>query len=676
MANSSQSRLEISQHLPLNEHAELARQLIAANDLYRISNSSEYNSDERAQAFSESEALTQKVLVELPDDISALNLAARIELDKKQLNKAKCHLEKALKLSPQHVASLLNLAYVEVEAQEYEHADKLFKAVLEQQANNVKAFSGIALVKLKTQDYLGAFVHYRKLLEFGYDTEQVRNALIEAMSYLAVDYYQPDIEDLLVNAFSWADQDIKKLANIAGSTIKHKYDLNNPQASLDMNALTRDALLLETIKHCVVPDPAFEELVVAIRQSILSELMITKNLRDDLLPMVIAIGHYSAKNDYIMMMDHQEEQSIIQHNNQIKLALNSDWSIHDVVGALMIVAMYEPLYTQSYSYKLLGKDLEEWPAALQDLFDAALYQLALEHQYQFQLYGNTSESILNNEVRRCADRWSRVPNFNQANLYNALKKAMPDTDIPKRFATDTLNVLVVGAGSGKRAAYLAAGFSNVNVIGVDSDPLNVSYARMMADQLALPNLSFLQSDINVPICHDTQFDIIEVGSAINYATNPQVVIELWKGLLVDDGLIRLSLNTIENQQCLSIVSDLVKSRNLSATTDNIRHLRHAIFQEANSGLWEPLLKDEQFYSGAGCKELLFHTSQHCFDLNSIAKLLERSALEFIDFVDLPKAKREQVSPFAPTGLNAWRALDQDGSLFEHAYQLYARKSAL
>ena len=91
---------------------------------------------------------------------------------------------------------------------------------------------------------------------------------------------------------------------------------------------------------------------------------------------------------------------------------------------------------------------------------------------------------------------------------------------------------------------------------------------------------------------------------------------------------------------VKVITQLVQARKLSATTENIRHLRHAIAQENGSGLWQSILQDNRFYSGGGFKQLFFNEYNQGFDLQSTQQLLKNSGLDFIGFADLDKVIKE------------------------------------
>jgi len=673
MASSTSRLFEATPSLSLEQQAAVARNLITANELYKISNSLEYSNIERSDALKESSMITKEALTKMPGNAAALNLMARIELDHAEHDQAEKLLVKALKIAPADENTRLNYAYLLMAKRQYCAAEESFNLILASNKQSAQAFSGIALAKLRQRDYLGAFNHYRKLLETGHDSTSIRSYFLESAEFLSSDFYQQDIEALLITAFSWDEVEHQKLSNLVTSLLSAKYDLDNEHAVIDIRQLSQDQLLLDALSKTLLPSVVVESLVTALRTSILEEVMLTQSLSDELLPFATAIGLYSARTDYALMVNQKEEEQLAVLINTLKQVCESRWSIDDISGALIVVSMYEAIYSQSFSFQLLRHDLEDWPLGIQDLLNATLYDLCKEHQTYLDLFGQTSESLLSNEIRRASSRWRSVNALCKSNWYDALSNELAREVTPQRFKNDKLNVLQIGCGSGLRAIYLSQYFENTSVYAVDQSRENIAYAQIMAQKLGIYDIHFIHSSYDTALIGEELFDIIEFGEDLNHAQSPEQMIKEWSSLLADDGLIRFSFNTLKAQETAGVITQLVQDRRLSPTADNIRHLRHAIIQEANSGLWNDLLSDERFYSSTGCKALFFNKYNHYFDLKNLNGLLANTGLSFTGFVDLEKDLKEKANPMAPFSLMAWHVMDQDKSLFDTAYQFYCTK---
>jgi len=674
MASSTSPQFTATVSRSTEDQATIARHLIAANELYKISNSTEYSLAERKQALAESGNLTREVLRHSPHDASALNLMARIDLDNSDRLSAETLLLRALEIDPENNNTRMNYAYLLIAQRKYGAAEREFLTILEHDKSSSQAFSGIALTKLRRKDYVGAFHHYRRLIELGHQSHSLKVYFLEAIEFLTTDHYDASLEALLLNAFAWENVDHTKLSSMAGSLLIEKYDLRNEQAILDLDALLVDEFLLRTVESCLLKTVELEALLVELRRSILTEVTMTQSLRDELQPFAIALGAYSARVDHVLMISESEENEVAYLKQQIHQSCRGQWTQDDIAGALIILSMYESLYSQSFSYSLLKYEKHEWPLGMQALVEASLYDLCNEHQMYFDLFGDSRVSMTNNEIDRATERWTSFPALAQSDIYTALCNELGEANVPARFETQKIKILLVGCGSGQRAAYLSQYFSNVEVYAIDDSRANIAYAHMKARQHGLTNLHFLYTDYESPIITDDRFDIIEFGEAINHVRDPDCVLREWKMLLESDGLIRLSLNSKRTQEVTGVIRQLVRDRGLSPTTDNIRHLRNAIAQEAGSGLWDALFADEQFYTGTGCKDLFFNTHNHYFDLKDVHRLLNETKFSFVGFADLSDRIKSECNPLAPYNLLAWHVMDQDKALFSDAYQMYCTPS--
>jgi SAM-dependent methyltransferase len=674
MARSTSRLQQAHSSLSLVQRADLARQLISANELYAASNTPQYTFAERQRALHESAALANEVLQQLPSDIAALNLCGRIALDQGEANTAEVLIRQALEQEPGNVNSRLNYAYVLMAKRQYGEAEALFREVLQDQRNSVRAFSGIALARLRQRDWYAAFGHYRRLIELGHDTAPTRAGLLDAAEFLRCDSYQRELEPLLLSAYRWDGVEHQKLAHLAGSLLVAKYRLDDPNAILDLQCLVRDELLLAALSKSVLPSVAMEALVRELRKTLLLEISTTRQLRDEIMPFAIAIGHYACRTDYALMVDQEEELLVQALAHQIHDAVQRTWSIEDLCGALVTLSMYETLYSQTFSVHLLREELSAWPEGMRSLLSLSLYELSEEHLFRYQVFGVGHDELLDNGIKRAGNRWQQLSSLSRTRLHSALTLALPGEALPERFRDQPLSVLLIGCGSGQRAFHLAECFDQLTVYAIDPSRYNIGWASLQARRLGHDNLHFIHSELESALIAEECFDLIEFSDALNHVEDPAAVIAEWLPLLADDGLLRLNLHTRWVAEIRDVIIRLVRERRLSPTADNIRHLRNAISQEASSGLWNDLFNDERFYTATGCQSLFFQRHNHYFDLQQVATLLRQTGLSFSGFVDLPEALKRKAQPLLPHDLLAWHGLEQDEHAFGEYYSLYCRKA--
>lgn len=673
MATTLSQLYQATPSITLEEQANLARLLISANEHYTHSNDAQYDFNKRQQHLSEAAKLCQRVHAALPDDLSALNLMGRIHLDQQKESLAYELFQRALTLAPQHANSLINMGYYYLSVHTYDKAEGCFISALANDKHSQRAFSGIALAKLKQRDYLAAFNHFRRLFELGLRDETLVAHFLSSLESLHCDQYEQALEQLLLSLFCQPNADYRKLSLLSSSLLCAKYKLDDEHTILDLDTLIKDQLLLELMSKAQVKSIQLESLLADLRNSILNEVMQTSVLRDELQAFCIALGIYSANNDYILMCSHQEERDVALLIGQIKQRLSGSWQQADVIGALMVVGLYEPLYQQSFSTALLRHAIEDWPLALQTLLNRNLYEPCELHGKLLSHFGQTTDDLLGNELHGCLNRWQTISPASPNNLHHALSTSLGEHNVPAHFKSARLTILLIGCGSGERAFYLAKYFDKVKIHAIDNSKENLSFAIDKAKQLNISNISFGFSELDAAPSLDEQYDLIEFSAAINHTLQPETAMKSWSKLLKPEGLIRFDFSAKLDHDSRSLVTQLVQERKLSPTVDNIRHLRHAIMQEANSGLWDELFLDEYFYTGAGCKELFFQAHNHHFDIEKINTLLKNTQLKFKGFANTGLEYIKARAQHSGQSISEWH--QNNGPLFQQGnhYQLYCSR---
>jgi 2-polyprenyl-3-methyl-5-hydroxy-6-metoxy-1,4-benzoquinol methylase len=653
--------------LAYEQQVEIARMLITANDLYQSTLDPQLSLSEKKKALSLARVLATNALNVQSDNDQALNLLGRIELDRGRTEIAAKRLDSAIAINPNQCQFYINRAYVSLAIKDFKEAESFFLKALKIEKNSAQAYSGIAYAHLKTGDYLGAFKRYQSLVSKGYENAFIRQNVVEALDHLQTDSYQEELEASLLEYYRWDDVDHTKLGSMTSSLIIHKYQLHDDSAIIDMDNLVADPLLHSLLTQGGMYNHNIETLITSLRQHILFEAIQTKTLRDELIPITLSLGIYAARSDYAMFMDEDEQGWIMDLKEEIGAVTSSNWKQDDIVGACLLIAMYESLYNQSFSFKLMKFEAEDWPLAAQPVMQSALYDLAEEHLLSFNTFGDNIQNIVNIEFKRPWPRWHHIPNHNNANYIDALQAEIGHYPAVDALADKPLQMLVYGCGSGLRAITMARYFENLTITAVDEDRENLLYAQRKADELGLTNIRLDHTE-NLMRNTNDQFDIIECTDKINHVENVEKVIQSLKARLTERGLLRLSLLNEKSRAPFMQIRTLIEDRSLAASTDNIRHLRHAIIAEAKGGFWDSVLQDEAFFSTGGVKQMLFNRYEHHFNLTKIQNMARNLKLKCLGFVDLPVEQNKQVNqPEKFAYINLFKL---DETLFGNTYEVY------
>lgn len=610
--------------LPPELEADLAREVIEINENY---NHLQRNSQSQGPRTQLSELAARADIVINNGFIRAaiLNLAGRIQADLFNDTRARDYYSKALELEPNNPKTLCNLAYLSLSSAQYEHAKAYFNQALLIDKQNIAAFKGLAHAHLLQGQYDLAFLHYQSILSYGVVDELVKEHTAQCLENLKCNSYNQSNEDLVLYLASVHTLDPARINRFAGELLALKYQLANDLNQVDLDSLVKDPLFLFVLESGISANDQFELLVTEVRRCISSEATESLNLRDELLASATAIGIYAAQSDYALHISDGEEAQLtaLRHILEVSLLEHNEHT-DNCIGAIILLAMYEPLYVQRFVVKLLDRDLDQWPLGVQDLFKAALYDLAAEHHTRFDLFGNSASELLDNGVNRAAEKWAPYPTLFKQSVYQALSRQWSASDTPIRFADKDVRVLIVECGSGKRAYEMASRFYNTNVLAVDSCKRNLSYALTKTRPLEMANLNFAYCESYESAPSDIgKFDIIEFGPSFDYSHA-----EDWLKLLVDDGLARFQLPSVKQQEQVGVLNELVRARHLQDSLDNIRMLRHSIMLEKQTELWRDLFSNPAFFSSSGCRDLLF-VNKTFYDHEQARSLLDKLSVKVI-----------------------------------------------
>lgn len=603
--------------------AGLSRQLLEANEVYRLANRPSIDFAVRLAHLKSVKSTCELVLKTLPEHVGALNLAARAALDLGEHSLAEQWLMLATQLAPLHSQSKLNLAYLYIAQSNVDMAKTAFTEVLQVESNSLAAFKGLAHCLLLQGAYDYALLHFQKILALGVLDNTIKEHTLQCIENITASHYNASLEDLILYVGTWNEVDLSRTKRLASELFIHKYTLDDEATVLDLDAISQDSLLLLILESGVNHHLAIEALIVELRGCILAECVQTLGLRDALLPCATAIGVASNAHDYAFNSAPNEDQQVQLLRGVLdSVCVGSSWQIEEISGALILLAMYEPLYTQSFSFSLLKYELNDWPVGLQAVMKASLYDLSYEHQVRHELFGNSIEELLSNAVSRASDRWQAIAAPKGQNIYDGLSQVMGRERVPARFGSSQVRMLILGANSGKRAFDLANTYNNLDIVAIDDYKPNIAYAVANTRRLKKANICFLHCDYALAPDELGKFDVIEFTDRFNYThTN------VWLPLLVEDGIARIGMRGPKHKNDFTMLNSLVSARGMQANIENIRTLRHSIIQEKNTDLWQPLLRNHSFYSGSGCRDIFFEDKQAFFDAELAQDLISNSQLK-------------------------------------------------
>lgn len=604
-----------------NERSDIARLLIHANDLYQMYNSSETPTKKRKASLENAFQLITEVMNATPNNAPAMNLLGRIELDRGNIKTASALFDKCLSHSPDNTQYLCNKGYLHIIAEEPELSIDYFNKALEIDKSYQNAFLGIARAHHALQNFDVAYLHYRSLISHGFDSTPILQGMLSCCSQITIDKYQAELELDLFTLFAHPDLPHERLAHFAASLISKKYDLENPEAVIDLAAVADDPLIYFSLLKCTLPDPYVEEFITLLRQTILLEALESGSLRDELQVLTIAIGVYCERNNYALIADTQEQEKVNYLDQLLAHTLLHEWAVEDIAGALIIIGMYQAFFSQNYAVKLTALDLDEWPSALQPLMESSLYRRANRESFK-QQFPEKKETLLlaKEDLPAPFPRWHNLDFFNQQSLKQEL---INNFNVNETILPDRLLLLVAGKNAAKRAFEYAHYFTDVDILAIESNLENLAECHLRASEEKLSNVVFWP--------HSLAERFLKDGNKIHFAsiTHDPKLMSPYFIQLIEDSLISHGVMNIKVSESIdpasSDIRDLVAKQELNSTTANIKALRSTILSDKDSAYWSNLIHEDYFYSVDGCREMWFNADDEDRYIDNILSLLSSSS---------------------------------------------------
>ncbi|NQW09963.1 MAG: methyltransferase domain-containing protein [Alphaproteobacteria bacterium] len=287
----------------------------------------------------------------------------------------------------------------------------------------------------------------------------------------------------------------------------------------------------------------------------------------------------------------------------------------------------------------------------------------------------TSAAVRDQYEEHPYPRWRTLDRRPPRTLAQRLERALPalrEPDIPD----GPPRILVAGCGTGRHAIQTALRYADARVLAVDLSTASLAYAKRMAADLNVPNLSFAHADILALGDHAERFDLIECSGVLHHLARPLDGWRVLRRLLAPGGFMRLALYS---RRARAAFDEVRAGIPLGAPIlERIRAARRIVHTLPEKHPARALLRTADFYTASGVRDALLHAQETAVDPLWINDALGSLSLRFLGF-ELPEASMivpyRQQRPNDPAGLDlyAWEVVEiEHPALFLGMYQFWTR----
>lgn len=536
--------------------------------------------------------------------LEGLNSQGCIALSQGQKALAEDYFQQALASSPDDIDSLINMGFCQLSQNNVTGAEKVYHSLLQKTSNNDKAQLLQVYILLMQDKLEQALVPCRRLFRLYPEHGVIQRVFSEMCRCFTASSYLPELERDIIQLLELNRDYSEAIFPLAYSLLIHKFDLENEHAILDLQTLVQDPLLLALMRHCEINSPVLEELITAVRQNIFIEAMAVSQLPEQYQEFAIACGLQSANNGYIFAREDDESLEVQRLNLQIMQAVQSSFNIEDISAACLLVAMYEPLNKQPYSFHLLKYQERDWPNSLATLIHNALFKpLSL------------NDSLLCQNIDR--------PEFSKTPHWSINSK--PTWHLAAPIASHRTLVITDG-DSGYRAMQTASNQQD-RVDVITHDPVEANYLSLQTSAYAMDNLRQLDKQ-QLELCH---YDWVDSGLLLQKASRPHLMLASLKSYLNPSSILTVDCWADDLLEELQALRDFANSKDLEANIETIRALRKAVLGNREDSAWARLCHSPVFYDSHLLQQWVF-SSHSGYTNQQLTALCQHNGLDFLGFV--------------------------------------------
>ncbi len=506
----------------------------------------------------------------------------------------------------------------------------------------------------------------------GRDDAQMRDFLAQA---LGVPWARPSELAPAAAAFLKAEPELG--GAIARADAAWPGELPWDELSAAMRA--DDPLLLALLGATPNADVALERFLTMARRNLLRSAR--SNADDGRLEFHGALARQCFINDYVFASGDRESGEAMALRNDLVGALETGSAISPL--SVAAVAAYFPLGEVACSGRLLDR---AWPAPVEALLRQQILEPAEERRLQDHIPSLTaiaapvSQDVQAQYAQFPYPRWVKAPAVAPArSVASYLHGKFPLAPFQRLNGAQV--ILIAGCGTGQHGVTTARKFPQAHVLALDLSKPSLGYAMRMSRGLG--NIQYAQADLmelGTLEKAGRKFDVIESVGVLHHLAEPLAGWDMLLSLLRPGGFMMLGLYSRAARREITAARTFIAQQGAGAAAEDIRRCRQMMLAPENRARFASIIRSPDFFSLSGCRDLLFHVQEHCFDLAEIAAFLRERKLAFLGFeisgAVLDAYRRQFAGDPAARDLAQWQAFERENpDCFAGMYQFWIQKPA-
>ncbi|GAB4227066.1 MAG: hypothetical protein Kow0032_05640 [Methyloligellaceae bacterium] len=584
---------------------------------------------------------------------------------------------------------LINMGLMCFEAGRFDEAAALFSRAAQINPNNPDSHNNLGTILVRLHEHDEAVLSFARALLLNPDypgaLKRLANSLRECRSL-------PDndtIAGLIIRCLESREIDSTNVDNVSKLIIHArlqdvlaKEDLALEDVSA-LDGMTR-GLLSPYMSNAVVSAHVIEQFLCRARAVLLDarEAPAMRDPDEKLETLLAAFAHQGFLNEYIWYVPAAEEAKVDALEADVRRVLAGGGA--PAAPDIFLLAAYRPLFAIA---PLRAWGLGAWERAPEPLKSVLRKQIVNPAEEMRLREAIPSLTAIGEGVSQCVQaqyeenpypRWEFLSvEQPQDCTWWVMQDVSPHQPVLAP-PPENPQILVAGCGTGKHPITSALCNRKCDVLAVDLSRASLAYAKRMAHEFGVENVTFAHADILKLGDLGRSFDIIESSGVLHHMEDPDAGLKALIRLLKPGGYMKLGLYSEAARADVVAIREMVAGEAVDLTARGLGAFRRDLFLR-KPDIHARLGKLRDFYSTSELRDLLFHVQEHRYTMSGLANLIFGNGLEFLGFLfsmEEPKLRYQEMFPEDPDCLNLenWQKLEEAEPLtFVGMYQFWCRK---
>ena len=581
--------------------------------------------------FEDAKKISDRILVENPDNVTALNILGGSLARTGKIAQAIQAAERVCFLSPGNALYYSNLSYL------HSVTGDVQKAIV--------VMAHAIMSDTKSTVYQTKFARIIDHLEFykiTAETAVIKEAIKICMG-------NPDID---VGSFStaWYSLLLLEPAFIKFAALTQHDDFKKQAEKVNLEELAEpltDPFLLLGLKSLHPTNASYERIMTFFRHFFISRF-------DDydvetFLPFLCALAEHCNLNEYVYRCTKQEQIMADALEGKLELSANVDVS---AMSKIALISCYKDLMQLDCASTIAELSADSQSDAFMLLIENTVSIPTKTREYRDTISAISSS---NNSMQNVVS--SYVAKQYEENPYPRWRHLGIPVLTEKQSAMGRgREILIAGCGTGFEPLNMATRYPEARILGVDLSVPSLAYGKQKAVEFGIDIVEFMQADILELEDLGRQFDLITCAGVLHHMKDP---VEGWSKLLSclkPDGFMKIALYSEVARQSVVLCRNWIVERGIASTPDGIRDFRQAIMEMDAANPLKDIMNWTDFYSMSMCRDLVFHVQEQRVTLPWIKSVLDDLSLCCLSMrISNPIFKREYLSMYP--GDNGIKNLD-------------------